>query len=111
MEYVSEQLADERYETLHIILGMVNDKDISSVLSLLPKKAVYYFTKASVPRSMHESNLQETAMKKGLSGYSYPTVKEAIQAARDRAAAADFIFIGGSNFIVADALVEFGYAK
>lgn len=109
MKYISEQLQNERYDTLHIILGMVNDKDISSVLSLLPKKAIYYFTKASVPRSMNERSLQEMAIKKGLAGYSYSTVKEAIQAAKDWATPSDFIFIGGSNFIVADALLEFGY--
>lgn len=109
MKYISEQLVNERYDTLHIILGMVNDKDISSVLSLLPKKAIYYFTKASVPRSMNERSLQELAVKKGLTGYSYPTVKEAIRAAKDWATPSDFIFIGGSNFVVADALIEFGY--
>lgn len=109
IKYISEQLKSERYDTLHIILGMVNDKDISSVLSLLPKKAIYYFTKAAIPRSMNERKLQELAMSKGLAGYSYPTVKEAVQAARDWATPSDFIFIGGSNFVVADALIEFGY--
>jgi dihydrofolate synthase/folylpolyglutamate synthase len=109
MKYISEQLVSERYDTLHIVLGLVKDKDISAVLSLLPRKAIYYFTKASIPRSINERDLQEMAMKKGLTGYSYPTVKEAIIAAKEWATADDFIFIGGSNFIVADALIEFGY--
>ncbi len=109
MEYIIEQLASERYNTLHIILGMVNDKDISTILSMLPKRAVYYFTKASIPRSMNERQLEMLARKQGLTGYSYPTVAEAIDAAKDWASSNDFIFIGGSNFIVADALEYFGF--
>ena len=108
MKYIAEQLVNERYTTLHIVLGMVNDKDISSVLGLLPKKAIYYFTKASIPRALNERTLQEQAMGKGLMGYSYPTVKEAVQAAKDWAVSTDFIFIGGSNFVVADALIALG---
>ena len=104
MEYIADQLAHEKYKTLHIVLGMVNDKDISSVLAFLPKKAVYYFTKASIPRALGEMDLEILAQKNGLTGYAYPTVKEAIKAAIDRATSDDFIFIGGSNFVVADAL-------
>ena len=109
MEYIIEQLASERYNTLHIILGMVNDKDISTILSMLPKRAVYYFTKASIPRSMNERQLEMLARKQGLTGYSYPTVAEAIDAAKDWASSNDFIFIGCRNFIVADALEYFGF--
>lgn len=109
IKYIVEQLASERCHTLHIILGMVNDKDISTVLAMLPKNAIYYFTKASIPRSMNERELQALAQKQGLTGYSYPTVGEAVQAAKDWAASNDFIFIGGSNFIVADALEYLGY--
>ncbi|MDR0823813.1 MAG: bifunctional folylpolyglutamate synthase/dihydrofolate synthase [Prevotella sp.] len=105
IEYVVEQLVNEKYDTLHIVLGMVNDKDISSVLALLPKGATYYFTRASIPRALNELELRELAMSKGLTGQSYPSVQEAIQAAIDKAAPDDFIFIGGSNFIVADALI------
>lgn len=108
MKYIVEQLANEKYNTLHIVLGMVNDKDITSVLALLPKDAIYYFTKASIPRALNERQLQELGRKERLTGYSYPTVEEAIQAARDWASPNDFIFIGGSNFIVADALVALG---
>lgn len=109
MKYIAEQLANEKCDTLHIVLGMVNDKDIASILELLPRKAIYYFTKASVPRAMNERKLQMQAQKKGLMGYSYPTVAEAVRAAKDWAASNDFIFIGGSNFVVADALNTFGY--
>ena len=107
MEYITKQLKDEKYNTLHIVLGMVNDKDISGVLSLLPKKAIYYFTRASIPRAMSERELQALGQKKGLMGYSYPTVSEAVNAARDWALPSDFIFIGGSNFVVAEALEVF----
>lgn len=109
IKYIAGQLVNEKYDTLHIVLGMVNDKDIASVLEILPRKAIYYFTKASVPRAMNERELQMQAQKKGLMGYSYPTVAEAVRAAKDWAASNDFIFIGGSNFVVADALNTFGY--
>ena len=109
MKYIVEQLTTERYQTLHFILGMVNDKEITNILAMLPKKAIYYFTKASIPRSKNERELEMLARKQGLMGYSYPTVAEAVQAAKDWAAPNDFIFIGGSNFVVADALEYFGY--
>lgn len=109
IKYIADQLANEKYDILHIVLGMVNDKDITSVLELLPRKAIYYFTKASVPRAMNERELQMLAQKKGLMGYSYPTVAEAVRAAKDWATSNDFVFIGGSNFVVADALNAFGY--
>lgn len=109
IKYIVEQLATEKYNTLHIVLGVVNDKDVTSILGLLPKKAVYYFTKASVPRALDQMKLQELAGKAGLMGYSYHSVVEAIQAAKDWASPNDFIFIGGSNFVVADALIELGY--
>lgn len=104
MKYIAEQLKQERYEKLHIILGMVNDKDISAVLELLPKDAVYYFTKASIPRALDEEDLKEKAKQAGLEGNSYPTVKDAVLAALNVAGKKDFIYIGGSNFVVADAL-------
>ncbi|MDR2953523.1 MAG: bifunctional folylpolyglutamate synthase/dihydrofolate synthase [Prevotella sp.] len=104
IKYIAEQLAHETYKNLHIVLGMVNDKDISSVLALLPKDAIYYFTKASIPRAMNEDNLKVLAEKQGLKGNSYPTVAEAVNKAMENAVSDDFIFIGGSNFVVADAL-------
>lgn len=109
IEYIVEQLKNEKCQTLHIVLGMVNDKDITTVLTLLPKKAIYYFTKASIPRAMNEMKLQQLAQKQGLTGYSYPTVKEAVFAAKDWAISSDFVFIGGSNFVVAEALEALGY--
>lgn len=111
IKYIAEQLKSEKYKTLHIVLGMVNDKDISGVLSLLPQKAIYYFTKADIPRAMDERQLQTLAGKKGLMGYSYPSVAEAVAAAKEWALPDDFIFIGGSNFIVGEALLTFGLGK
>ena len=73
----------------------------------MPKNAVYYFTKASVDRALSESNLQEQAIRYNLNGDSYPTVSDAIKAAKENADNDDLIFIGGSSFIVADALPLF----
>ena len=107
IEYVVDQLLNERFNKLHIVFGMANDKDIDSVLKLMPKNAVYYFTKASVDRALSESNLQEQAIRYNLNGDSYPTVSDAIKAAKENADNDDLIFIGGSSFIVADALPLF----
>lgn len=110
IKYIAEQLNTERFNKLHFVLGMVNDKDISSVLALLPKNAIYYFTRASIPRALNEEELQKIAANAGLEGSAYPTVAKAVNSARERAASEDLIFIGGSNFIVADAL-EMGIFK
>ena len=84
------------------MLGMVNDKDVDSVLRLLPKDAVYYFTKASIPRAMSENLLELKATDLGLKGEKYPTVTEALIAAKQNAEPDDMIFIGGSTFVVAE---------
>lgn len=102
--YIAEQLRRQKYEKLHIVMGMVNDKDISGVLALLPKEAVYYFTKATVKRALHETELKELAGKTGLNGTTYPDVPQAFEAAKANASEKDFIFVGGSSFIVADLL-------
>lgn len=107
IRYIVEQLRQEKYNRLHIVFGMVNDKDIHSVLALMPQHAAYYFTKASVERSLNENQLAEQASVYGLHGETYKTVSEAIKAAQKNADENDFIFIGGSNFVVADALPIF----
>ncbi|MEI7676479.1 MAG: folylpolyglutamate synthase/dihydrofolate synthase family protein [Bacteroidales bacterium] len=104
MRYVVEQLRHENYNQLHVVLGMVNDKDISKVLSILPKSARYYFTKASIPRALDELELQRLASKFELEGEAYTTVNNALKAAQKSASSDDFIYTGGSTFIVADAL-------
>lgn len=106
IQYIVQQLKNESYERLHIVFGMVNDKDISSVLALLPQDAVYYFTRASVPRALDAKSLAEQGAEFGLKGQIYSTVSEALSAATHDAAKKDFIFIGGSTFVVADALEE-----
>ncbi len=107
MKYIVEQLNNEKFEKLHFILGMVNDKDITSILEILPKNAIYYFTKANIPRSLNENDLATQGQEKSLEGKAYQTVKESIIAAQKAANEKDLIFIGGSNFIVAEALEYF----
>lgn len=104
--YIADQLSRQTYKTLHIIIGMVNDKDISGVLDLLPQNAQYYFTKASVKRALPENELQTLALKAGLKGECYADVSTALLAAKDQADKEDFIFVGGSSFIVADLLAS-----
>lgn len=104
IKYVVEQLANEKYNKLHIVFGMANDKDINSVLKLMPKNAIYYFTKASVERALNESYLKEQALSYNLNGDAYSSVSSAVEAAKENADKDDLIFIGGSSFIVADAL-------
>lgn len=104
MTYITEQLSLQIYKKLHIIIGMVNDKDIRGVLALMPENAEYYFTKASVKRALPEQEIQRLAQEAGLSGSCYPNVEEALKAAKQNAQKEDFIFVGGSSFIVADLL-------
>lgn len=103
--YIVEQLNLQKYNKLHIVIGMVEDKDICSVLALLPKNAIYYFTKATIQRALNEQKLQELAYKENLYGKCYPDVITATSAALKNATTDDFIFIGGSSFIVADLLI------
>ena len=104
--YIAEQLKQQNYRHLHIIIGMVNDKDVSGVLALLPKDATYYFTKASVKRALPEEELCKLAAKAGLQGSCYPNVSAAVTAAQEKSHPKDFIFVGGSSFIVADLLAN-----
>lgn len=101
---VVAQLHACHYHHLHIVLGMVNDKDIDGVLVLLPRNATYYFCKASIPRAMDEHTLADKASRLGLHGYTYPTVAEAYAAAKNAASPLDMIYIGGSTFVVAEVL-------
>jgi len=102
--HIVEQLNAQKFNRLHIVFGMVNDKEISSVLALLPKNAVYYFTKAQIPRALDEKLLQQQAATFGLFGNTYSSVKQALTAAKKAASKDDFIFIGGSTFVVAEIL-------
>ncbi|HXB10362.1 MAG TPA: folylpolyglutamate synthase/dihydrofolate synthase family protein [Bacteroidia bacterium] len=101
---VRAQIASLKYEHLHFVFGVVNDKDVSSILKLLPKKAIYYFCKANIPRALDEKDLAQQASAFELKGKSYPTVKEALQEAQKKAGKNDLVFVGGSTFIVAEAI-------
>ena len=103
-EYLSEQLAQAKCNHLRIVFGMVEDKDVYNVMAMLPKNATYYYTKGSTKRAFPETSLKVFGDQFGLKGESYPTVKEAYQAAISGAKSDDFIFIGGSNYVVADFL-------
>lgn len=94
------------YTQLHFIFGTVNDKDVSKILELLPKDATYYFTKANIPRALDENELFERAQKIKLKGKTFSNVKEAIEAAKRAHKKNDLILIGGSTFIVGDALLD-----
>ena len=104
--YITEQLKEQSYRKLHMIIGMVNDKDIRGVLALLPKDAKYYFTKANVKRALPEEELAQLALEAGLQGDCYPDVPSAVRVAQEKSLPEDFIFVGGSSFIVADLLAN-----
>ena len=104
IRYILDQLAGEEYRYLHWVFGMVNDKETGKILDLLPKGAHYYFCRPDIPRGMGEKELQRMAEASGLSGKSYPSVKEAYHAARTSAHPDDLVFIGGSTFVVAEIL-------
>lgn len=104
ISFVVEQLKQIACHRLHIVFGMVDDKDINGILNLLPREATYYFTKASVKRALSEDELKQQANQIGLQGESYPNVREAVRAALQKSLPEDLIFVGGSNFIVADLL-------
>ena len=99
---VVNQLKKYSYSKLWMVIGMVNDKDISKVLDLLPKEANYIFCQASIPRAMDAHELARKGNEKGLIGQVIPTVTEALEFARKNASPDDLIFIGGSTFVVAE---------
>ena len=102
--YLSQQLAQVKCRQMHFIFGMVNDKDINHVLDMLPKDACYYFTQATTKRAIPSKDIKEKALHHGLKGKCYPSVYEAYKAAKEAAKSDDFIFIGGSSYLVGDFL-------
>jgi dihydrofolate synthase / folylpolyglutamate synthase len=104
IRYVAEQLLAQKCSVLRIVFGMVNDKDINAVLALMPKKAKYYFTNASISRALPAADLQKSAMQYDLKGDCYSTVNDAYKQACADASPDDFIYIGGSNFVVAEVM-------
>jgi dihydrofolate synthase/folylpolyglutamate synthase len=104
LQQTMAQLAHTPCEQLHIVFGMVADKDITGAIALLPRNARYYFTQASIPRALPAGTLADKCRTAGLQGEEYPTVAQALRAAKTSAAANDLVYVGGSTFIVADAL-------
>lgn len=106
ISYIVNQLEQQSYKNLRIVMGMVNDKDVNGVLAMLPKDAIYYFTKASVKRAMDEKQLEALGKEHLLQGRSYTDVVTATKTALEEAEEDDLIFVGGSSFIVADLLSQ-----
>ena len=104
LEIVLKQIQNEKYDTLHIVLGVVNDKDLTEILPIFPKEAIYYFCKPNIPRGLDAQILQEKAQKFNLKGEVYNSVSESYKNAAQNASKADFIYIGGSTFVVAEIL-------
>jgi dihydrofolate synthase/folylpolyglutamate synthase len=99
---VVKQLLAEKYKSLHIVFGVVNDKDLSTLLDLLPKKAMYYLCKPNISRGMDAEELKQNFKQLGFNAESYTSVNNAFQEALKNANAKDLIFIGGSTFVVAE---------
>jgi dihydrofolate synthase / folylpolyglutamate synthase len=102
IKFVIHQLYQTQHHHLHMVIGMVKDKDIDKILSLLPNQATYYFCNANIPRALPSQELQSLALQYGLVGHSYATVQQALAAAKSNALLNDLIFIGGSTFVVAE---------
>ena len=104
VKYLVDQIKSNSFRQLHIVWGMVGDKDSQVVLSLLPKSAIYYFCAADIPRAKDAELLKQEALKIGLAGKAYPSIASAYATVQKVTHNDDFIFIGGSTFVVADLL-------
>ncbi len=100
--YVLKQLLEEDYENLHIVLGVVNDKNLETILPMFPKDAQYYFCRPNIPRGLDAKALKKEAAKFDLIGKVYATVDEGLKAAKSTVTTNDLIFVGGSTFVVAE---------
>ncbi|MBC5864096.1 bifunctional folylpolyglutamate synthase/dihydrofolate synthase [Flavobacterium turcicum] len=104
LEIVLKQIQKEKFDTLHFVLGVVNDKDLEEILPLFPKNAKYYFCKPNIPRGLDAQVLQQKAALFELHGEVYNSVSEAYKKALQNAVATDFVYVGGSTFVVAEIL-------
>lgn len=102
LEIVLKQIQKETFEKLHIVLGVVNDKDLSEVLPLFPKNATYYFCRPNIPRGLNAFELQQKAQQFSLIGKTYDSVTEAFSEVKLNSSKNDFIYVGGSTFVVAE---------
>ncbi|UZO82375.1 bifunctional folylpolyglutamate synthase/dihydrofolate synthase [Aquimarina sp. ERC-38] len=99
---IVNQLEKETFQELHIVFGVVKDKDLAQMLPLLPRKAIYYFVQPNLERALEATILQKKASECGLQGFSFKTVQEGYQYALQKAKKEDVLFIGGSTFVVAE---------
>ena len=104
IKQVTQQIAELHFNKLHFVFGVVKDKNIDAILSLLPKHAQYYFCQANIDRAMEAEELTKKAIKSGLKGAAHTSVKQALETAKKNATKDDFIFVGGSAFVVAEVL-------
>ncbi len=102
--WLMKQIKSVPFNRLHMVIGFVKDKDVSAILQLLPKTATYYFTNAAIPRALEANKLANLAGEYGLQGSFYFNVKQALEAAKANASTNDFIFVGGSTFVVAEVI-------
>lgn len=102
IEEIIKMVRHTPHEKLHWVWGVVNDKDVSGMLALLPKNAAYYFCQAQIPRALNAKELQQQAAIAGLNGKAWPSVKKALTAAKNAAGKNDLILVGGSTFVVAE---------
>lgn len=102
--YTLAQLKNEQYKNLHIVLGVVSDKDLAAILPMFPQNARYYFCKPNIIRGLSEKKLKDTAEVFNLTGDLFCSVNEAFEAAKTQANSEDCIYIGGSTFVVAEIL-------
>lgn len=103
-QYLSQQIKSQPCKNLHIVFGMVDDKDIDTVMNMLPTNATYYFTQAQTKRAIPANIVEEKGKEHHLKGYVFPQVADAYKAALHHSNEDDFIFVGGSSYIVADFL-------
>ena len=104
LKIVLNQIQKETFEKLHIVLGVVNDKNLGDILPLFPKDAKYYFCKPNIPRGLDAGILKEKAAEFNITGETYLSVSNAYQTAKENASKNDFIYVGGSTFVVAEIL-------
>ena len=104
LSYVLEQLKNQEFDTLHIVIGVVKDKNITDILPLFPKNAVYYFCKSKIFRGLDENILARQFYDLNFKGDVYKSVNKAFKTAKKQAKKSDLIYVGGSNFVVAEAL-------
>jgi dihydrofolate synthase/folylpolyglutamate synthase len=106
IKQIAEQIEITDHDNLHIIIGLVKDKEADKVLSLLPKQATYYFTKAQIPRALPEEQLAAKGNNIGLTGHSYPDVNTALKNALAHAKKEDLVLVCGSVFVVGEVNTE-----